>query len=149
MTSNALWSGAWIAAIVNHVWQSTLFVLIAWLITMALKKYQARARYWIWMTATAKFLIPFSILISIGERLQSSFSPHGQSSIWGVAMKQIEQKPFLQSSSAAITIVNDKIPSMTNHLGAEIALVLAALWLCGGGSGFRSSVLPNLPRMLE
>ena len=50
----------------NHLWQSTLFAAAAWLITLFLKKNRARIRYWIWFTVTIKFLIPFSLLVSLG-----------------------------------------------------------------------------------
>jgi hypothetical protein len=71
MIPHALWSETWTAAIVNHLWQSTLFVLIAWVVTLMLRSNQARTRYWIWMIASAKFLIPFSILIDAGEFIRS------------------------------------------------------------------------------
>ena len=50
----------------NHLWQSTLFAVVAGLLTLMLRKNQARARYWIWMAASLKFLIPFSLLVGIG-----------------------------------------------------------------------------------
>jgi bla regulator protein blaR1 len=53
----------------NHLWQSTLFVVLAGILALALRKNQARVRYWIWMTASAKFLIPFSLLIAVGSHL--------------------------------------------------------------------------------
>ena len=40
----AFWSEFPTAALVNHLWQSTVFVLIAWLLTLLLRNNQARAR---------------------------------------------------------------------------------------------------------
>ena len=51
----------------NHLWQSTLFAGVVALIALALRKYQARVRYWLWMAATAKFLIPLALLMALGE----------------------------------------------------------------------------------
>ncbi len=56
-------------AVANHLWQSTAFALIAALLTLALRKNQARARYWLWLAASLKFLVPFSLLVVIGSHL--------------------------------------------------------------------------------
>ena len=57
---SALWtSGA--APMANHLWQSTLSVFLAAILTFALRKNQGRVRYWVWLTASVKFLIPFSL----------------------------------------------------------------------------------------
>src|SRR5579863_2366116 len=53
----------------NHLWQSTLFALAAGLLSLALRKNHARARYWLWFAASVKFLIPFSLLVSAGSHL--------------------------------------------------------------------------------
>jgi beta-lactamase regulating signal transducer with metallopeptidase domain len=53
----------------DHLWQSTLFVAMAGILAVALRKNQARVRYWIWLTASVKFLIPFSLLIALGSHL--------------------------------------------------------------------------------
>jgi bla regulator protein blaR1 len=55
--------------LVNHLWQSTLFVGVIWLLTLLLRKNEARVRYWLWLAASVKFLIPFSLLISLGRIL--------------------------------------------------------------------------------
>ena len=56
-------------ALGNHLWQSTLFAAAAGLLTLLLRKNHARARYGLWLAASVKFLIPFSLLVSIGSRL--------------------------------------------------------------------------------
>jgi hypothetical protein len=50
-------------ALVNHLWQSTVVVLMAW----ALRKNHARVRYRVWVAASVEFLVPFSVPISAGE----------------------------------------------------------------------------------
>ena len=52
---------------VRHVWQSTLFAFMAGIMTLFLRRNQARARYWLWMAASVKFLIPFSWLVALGS----------------------------------------------------------------------------------
>ena len=41
-------------------------ILGAWLIALALRTNRAQVRYWVWFTASAKFLIPFSLLVGLG-----------------------------------------------------------------------------------
>lgn len=55
----------------NHLWQSTVFACGAAVLATALRNNSARARFWIWFAASAKFLIPFSLLISLGGSLGS------------------------------------------------------------------------------
>ena len=69
MMFSGVWKDAWSTAIVNHLWQSTLAMMVAWLLTLILRNNQARTRYWIWMAASLKLLIPFSLLAAIGDWL--------------------------------------------------------------------------------
>jgi bla regulator protein BlaR1 len=55
---------------IDHLWQSTLFVIVAWLATLALRQNAARVRCWLWTAASIKFLVPFSMLVALGERFQ-------------------------------------------------------------------------------
>lgn len=57
------------AALLDHLWQSTLFALAAALVTLALRRNEARVRFWVWLAAAAKFLIPFSLLSGLGSQL--------------------------------------------------------------------------------
>jgi bla regulator protein blaR1 len=54
-------------ALGNHLWQSTLFAIAAGLLTVILRNNHARTRYWLWLTASLKFLIPFSLLAGVGS----------------------------------------------------------------------------------
>ena len=64
--SSTIWSPA-ARELCNHLWQSTLFALAVALLAWALRNYPARIRYWLWLTASAKFLIPFFLLIAAGS----------------------------------------------------------------------------------
>ena len=61
-------------ALGNHLWQSTVFAIVAGLLTLLLRKNHARARYWLWLAASVKFLISFSLLVGIGSHLARSRS---------------------------------------------------------------------------
>ncbi len=58
-----------IAALTNHLWQSTLFVVAAALVAAALRANGAHVRHRVWLAASLKFLVPFSLLLSLGGLL--------------------------------------------------------------------------------
>jgi len=41
---------------------------VAWLLTLTLRRNRASVRYWIWLAVSAKFLIPFSLLVAAGSQ---------------------------------------------------------------------------------
>jgi beta-lactamase regulating signal transducer with metallopeptidase domain len=55
-----------IAALLDHLWQSTLFAAMAGLLTLTLRRNGARIRFWLWFAASMKFLLPFSVLAALG-----------------------------------------------------------------------------------
>ena len=54
--------------IVNHLWQSSCFVLFAGLLALVLSKNSPSVRYWIWLCASLKFLVPLALLVSLEVR---------------------------------------------------------------------------------
>ncbi len=64
-----------IIAVLDHLWQSTLFAACAGLLTLALRNNGARTRYWLWFAASVKFLLPFSLLVSLGAALTPAKVP--------------------------------------------------------------------------
>ena len=53
----------------NHLWQSTVVVAVAALVAVALRNNGAHVRHAVWMIASLKFLVPFSLLMSVGALL--------------------------------------------------------------------------------
>ena len=58
--------------LLNHLWQSTAFAVLAGLFTLAFHKNRAQVRYWLWFSASVKFLVPFALLLSLGGYLGRS-----------------------------------------------------------------------------
>ena len=121
-------SSMWTAlapAVGNHLWQSTLFAAAAGLLTLALRKNHARARYWLWLVASLKFLVPFSLLTGLGSRL--SWSPAVGGTDKGLyfvlegIIRPFPQAPAAQTASAAF------LSSLANIF----PVLIAAGWLCG------------------
>ena len=52
--------------LVDHVWQSTLFAVVAGALTLGFRNNRAQVRYCLWFAASLKFLIPFSLLVGVG-----------------------------------------------------------------------------------
>ena len=58
-----------IAALVDHLWQSTLLAGAAGALTLLFRGNGAHVRYGLWFAASMKFLIPFSLLFALGSAL--------------------------------------------------------------------------------
>jgi uncharacterized protein (TIGR03435 family) len=127
--SSAIWT-AIAPSIANHLWQSTVVTLIAWLLALALRKNQARTRYWVWMIASLKFLLPFSLLIAAGESLRSTLSAPVQQPALDVVMEQITQ-PFPPTAFHATLDDLSAMPIAAPHHSGLLPFVLLAVWLCG------------------
>jgi uncharacterized protein (TIGR03435 family) len=109
----------------NHVWQSTGFAALAVLLALALRANHARARYWLWLAASVKFLVPFSVLAAIGSSLGRWFVPATPISLLPFVMEQIVQ-PFAPVQDAVLPSVASA-PATTNLL----PVLLLAFWFCG------------------
>jgi beta-lactamase regulating signal transducer with metallopeptidase domain len=54
-------------SVFDHLWQSTLVAVVVMLLTLLFRKQSARVRYALWLTASLKFLVPFSLLAALGR----------------------------------------------------------------------------------
>ncbi len=114
----------------NHLWQSTLFAAAAGLLTFVLRKNHARARYWLWLAASVKFLIPFSLLVSIGTYLAwSHASPAADGGLY-VAVEAISQ-PFSVPDTAIPAIAQAAPAAAAPSLLHWLPALLVAAWFCG------------------
>ena len=52
---------------IQHLLESTVFGGAVWLLTLALRRQHARDRHVLWMTASIKFFIPFSLFVAMGS----------------------------------------------------------------------------------
>ncbi len=59
-----------LSALADHIWQSTALAACIWLLTLALRKNSARLRHCLWFAASAKFLVPLSLLIGLGASVR-------------------------------------------------------------------------------
>jgi uncharacterized protein (TIGR03435 family) len=113
-----------LSPLANHLWQSTLCVAVAWLLTLALRKNRAAVRFWIWFAASAKFLLPFSLFVSAGRHLTWRAAPAIAQSQLSFAMETLSQ-PFAVPAPTPLPAAV-AAPAM-NPLPA----ILLGVWLCG------------------
>jgi uncharacterized protein (TIGR03435 family) len=112
----------------DHLWQSTLFLAIAAILALVLRKNQARVRYWVWLTVSVKFLIPFSLLIALGSHLAK---PRVSAPAQVVVYSAVEDfsQPF---AGQPMPVIFHSAPAAAPvgllHL---LPAMVAALWLIG------------------
>lgn len=114
--------------VANHLWQSTIFAIAAGLLTLLLRKHNARARHWLWLAASLKFLVPFSLLVSMGSRLspEPAAAPSVRPQVY-FAMEEISQ-PF---SQLGLRVTPAHAPSIALSILPQLTQAMGALWLAG------------------
>ena len=126
---SAMWSDI-APALGNHLWQSTLFAVAAGLLALTLRKNHARARYWVWLTASVKFLIPFSWLVHIGNRLAWTHASVGTNAGVFFVMEQAT-RPFSQGIKVMPVISHAATPTALQSQFHSLPALLTAAWLVG------------------
>jgi uncharacterized protein (TIGR03435 family) len=118
----------------NHLYQSTLCLAIAGLLTLLLRKNHARVRYGLWLAASVKFLIPFAFLVGLGSHLAALRAAAPVASGFYSAMEEISQ-PFTQPAARSQAPRESRGPAQSAGLRYRLArglpAVLVAVWACG------------------
>jgi beta-lactamase regulating signal transducer with metallopeptidase domain len=110
-----------IAELADHLWQSTLFVVAAWLLTLTLRNNGAHTRYWLWFAASVKFLVPFSLLTLLASRLA----------------RQVELPDtfpsFTQTAEQIAAPFSGAMPALSAHVatGPTVSTIVVGLWGLG------------------
>jgi bla regulator protein blaR1 len=123
-TFSSLWE-ALAPALGDHLWQSTVVALVAALLTLALRKHHARARYWLWLAASLKFLVPFSWFVALGNHLAWRSPVTTTTTALYYTVEEIS-RPFTQSMMAP---AKGALPSASQT--HSLPLLLIAIWLGG------------------
>jgi len=113
--------------VANHLWQSTVFVLAVSLLTFLFAKNRARIRYMLWLAASAKFLIPFSVLTTLGSLipLPTHLSHTVQPSL--ISYAYIANQPF---SANGIT-GGFSNQNLSSHIESWLPAAFATIWALG------------------
>ena len=121
---SVLWNTA-VRLLGDHLWQSTVCAVVAGLLTLALRRNQARVRYWLWLAASIKFLVPFSVLVALGNRFAWRHISNAGGALY-VAIEQVGQ-PFTQAAPAVVQAA----PTPTLARMLHLLPIAAGVWLCG------------------
>jgi len=116
-----------LSPLANHLWQSTLCVGVAWVLSLALSKNRAAVRYWIWMAASVKFLVPFALLVGVGHQLGWPAAPAGRQP-FPVVIAGISQ-PFVPP------VASPHPPGAPAAPGNLPEILLLGIWLSGFAVG--------------
>lgn len=116
--------------LVNHLWQSSLFAAGVWLATLLLRKNQARVRYMLWLSASIKFLIPFSLLIGLGGFLpKPSHTPkEPYAALYSTA--DVIAQPFADNTQMPVPF-SAHTSIHRERFTAYLPVVLALVWFGG------------------
>ena len=142
------WLSSMGPAVANHLWQSTAFAVVAGLLTLALRKNQARARYWVWMAASMKFLLPFALLAAIGSHLARPRAvPAPAQQTMYFAMEDFSE-PFVEMQGAGIRERGTEDSSPLSVPGSlkerawcgVVAVVILGGWICNDFGGLGGEV---------
>jgi bla regulator protein BlaR1 len=102
-------------AMANHLWQSTLFAMLTAVFILALRRNQAAIRHRLWLAASLKFLVPFSLLMSLGSHLARLHGSADSQPAFYLVLQTMSQ-PFHQASASLLQWVPETV---------------AILWLAG------------------
>jgi uncharacterized protein (TIGR03435 family) len=117
-----------IADLSNHLWQSTLFAVAAALVAAALRRNRAAVRSAVWLAASLKFLVPFSLFVRLGTLLAPApavpSGPIATAPAVAAAIDQLAQ-PFSDALAAATS------PALSSS--DWTLAILTAIWSLGVG----------------
>jgi beta-lactamase regulating signal transducer with metallopeptidase domain len=92
-------------------------------LTLAFRKNRAQVRYWLWFSASLKFLIPFSLLLTLGNYLGRSRAATGSLAVPAITYTVVQiAEPFPQSPPPA--------PPTRSH-GDWLPIAAVGFWACG------------------
>jgi uncharacterized protein (TIGR03435 family) len=113
--------------IANHLWQSTVFAGIAGLLTLLLRKNRAHARYCLWLAASAKFLVPFSLLMLVGGLVGRHSAVLPAPTRLPVLVEQVNEPFVARVPPGAVAMLHAS-------KAAVVVPTLFALWAIGCGA---------------
>jgi uncharacterized protein (TIGR03435 family) len=113
-----------ITDVTNHLWQSTVFAIVAAGMTLTLRRNRAQVRYRVWLCASVKFLVPFAVLVSLGSMVQFS------------SARTVATRVAVPAVSLAVEQIAEPFPVVWNASAVEpgfdwMLFAIAAVWACG------------------
>ena len=114
----------YLTPIANHLWQTTLFVAVAWALAFSLRRNSATIRYGVWMAASIKFLIPFSVLVATGSHFQWRITAQSESPRIATIVENVAEPFFFPDSLPTSAPASQPAPR-------SLAGPIGTIWLIG------------------
>lgn len=111
-----------VAAVLDHLWQSTVFMLAVGALTLLVRKNGAHVRYGLWLAASLKFLIPFSWVAAASDAVTPTAITATPALDPVFTTVQPLAQPFATSAPVQATSV---------YVGPNVPLLLFGLWALG------------------
>jgi beta-lactamase regulating signal transducer with metallopeptidase domain len=117
-----------LSAVINHLWQSTLFAVGVGVLTLMLRRHSAGIRFGLWSCASVKFLVPFALLAALGSHIPRQ-SPildtnTGGTQVLGMALERIvAPMPATGQALSSVPLIAASLHPWLN--------LLAIVWTCG------------------
>jgi bla regulator protein blaR1 len=135
--SNWIWRSAF-----NHLWQGTIFFLIAVVASLLMRRGSPRARYFLWLAASIKFAVPSAVIVVVltvaGINLQSAIP--SQEPIRTLQQITPVVSPLVVPSSYLLArnpeLFNENFSNKPSPISIALILSLAGftVWLLGAAS---------------
>lgn len=113
---------------IDHLWQSTLVAAGAAVLTMLVRDGSAQVRHVLWFAASLKFLVPFSVLATLGSYLPIGITPAGSAPEWSAALQT------MTGSLSIERIVERSTASASGATAVDWRIVLGLVWLAGSAA---------------
>jgi uncharacterized protein (TIGR03435 family) len=127
-------SASWAVGLMHHLWQSTMVCGSLWLLSLMLRRNAARMRFRLWMLASIKFLLPFSLLITAGEAIsvKKQAAPPGATPLFSMMIEgpvSSSAPVKLPHTAALATDSHKQTDPATPHRIMTVALLV--VWAAG------------------
>ena len=116
-----------LAALGDHLWQSTWVAAGAAVLVWMFRRHRAGVRAAIWLAATLKFVIPFVALAAVGRVVPWPDVP-ARTPAGAVAVVQAVSQPFTPMTWDASPRSAD---TAVDTSASWLPRLLLAIWLCG------------------
>lgn len=111
------------SGLVDHLWQSTLFAVVAALLAQVVRNNRAHLRHWIWFAASVKFLVPFAVLWQVGSQVGARLAPSGHTVFYVWAEPELNPGAAIPAAHLALR------PESLDWAGLAVAVWLGGLLL--------------------
>ncbi len=128
-----------LSAVINHLWQSTLFAGGVGVLTLMLRRHSAGIRFGLWFSASIKFLVPFALLAGLGSHIPRQApdldASTGAAQVLRLAIDRIvAPMPATGQALGPATLTAASVHPWLDLLGIVWAcgvLLIAGYWLVG------------------